>query len=327
MLQYTIKRILLFVPVAIGVLLVTFVALRLVPGDPATAYLGLDATPEERIRITHVLGLDRPLPEQFVLYAWYTAQGDLGRSIFLGDEVSHLLTQALPVTAELAILALLITVLVAVPAGIFAAVRANTRADLLVMVAALIGISMPLFWFAILAIQLFALQLGWLPSFGRGPGLFSAIGGLFSGGAVAVIGEALRYDLLPALTLALGPIAIVTRLTRASMLEVLALDYIRTARAKGLSERVVTYRHALRNALLPIVTIIGLQFGALLGGAVITETIFAWPGLGRLVVNAINQRDYPVVQGGVILVAILVSVINLLVDLAYAWINPKIRYA
>lgn len=327
MLQYATKRVLLFIPVAIGVLLVTFLALRLVPGDPALAYLGLDATPEERIRITHVLGLDRPLPVQFVIYVLHTAEGDLGRSIFLGDEVSRLLAQALPVTVELAVLALLITVAVALPLGVFAAVRANTAADLGVTVLALVGISMPLFWFAILAIQLFALQLGWLPSFGRGPGLFGSAAALFAGGSLGQVAEALRYDLLPALTLALGPIAIVTRLTRASMLEVLGLDYVRTARAKGLSERVVVYRHALRNALLPIITIVGLQFGALLGGAVITETIFAWPGLGRLVVNAISQRDYPVVQGGVILVAILVCAINLLVDLMYAWINPRIHYA
>lgn len=327
MLQYATKRVLLFIPVIIGVLLGTFLVLRLVPGDPALAYLGLDATPEERVRITHVLGLDRPLLVQFVLYVSRTAQGDLGRSIFLGDEVSRLLAQALPVTLELAVLALLITIAVALPVGVFAAVRANTAADLWVTVAALIGISMPLFWFAILAIQLFALELGWLPSFGRGPGLFSSLAALFAGGSLGQVAQALRHDLLPALTLALGPIAIVTRLTRASVLEVLGLDYVRTARAKGLSQRVVVYRHALRNALLPIVTIVGLQFGTLLGGAVITETIFAWPGLGRLVVNAISQRDYPVVQGGVILVAILVCTINLLVDLMYAWINPRIRYA
>lgn len=327
MLQYTIKRVLLFTPVILGVLLVTFLTLRLVPGDPAAAYLGLDATAGERERITRVLGFDRPLPVQFGLYVLNTARGDFGRSVFLGDEVRKLLAQALPVTVELAVLALLITVVVALPLGIFAAVRVNTPLDLAVTVLALIGVSMPIFWFAILAIQFFALQLGWLPSFGRGPGLFPSIGALFSGGSLAQIWEALRYDALPALTLALGPIALVTRLTRASMLEVLGLDYIRTARAKGLAERVVVYRHALRNALLPIITIVGLQFGALLGGAVITETIFAWPGLGRLVVNAISQRDYPVVQGGVILVALLVSLINLVVDLAYAFVNPRIRYA
>jgi len=327
MLQYTLKRVLLFIPVILGVLLVTFLTLRLVPGDPASAYLGLDATPEERERITRMLGFDRPLPVQFGLYVLNIAQGNFGRSVFLGDEISRLLRQALPVTAELAVLALLITVVVALPLGILAAVRANSPLDLSVTVLALVGVSMPIFWFAILAIQLFALQLGWLPSFGRGPGLFPSLGQLFTGGSLAQVGEALRYDLLPALTLALGPIALVTRLTRSSMLDVLNLDYIRTARAKGLSERVVVYRHALRNALLPIITIVGLQFGALLGGAVITETIFAWPGLGRLVVNAISQRDYPVVQGGVILVALLVSVVNLVVDLAYALVNPKIRYA
>lgn len=327
MLQYTTRRILLFLPVMLGVLLITFVTLRLVPGDPAALFLGLDATPGERERITKVLGLDQPAPVQFFYYVVNTLKGDLGRSIFLGSEVRKLLIEALPTTLELAVLSLFITLVIAIPLGVLASIRANSTLDYSVTVVALLGVSMPLFWFAILAIQLFALKLGWLPSFGRGPGLFPSIGALFTGGSLAQVLEAMRFDLLPALTLALGPIAVVTRLTRAAMLEVLKLDYIRTARAKGLAERFVIFRHALRNALLPIITILGLQFGALLGGAVITETIFAWPGLGRLVVNAISQRDYPVVQGGVVLVALMVSIINLLVDLTYAFINPKIRYS
>lgn len=326
MLQYTIRRLLLFAPVVLGVMLVVFVTLRLVPGDPAAVLLGIEGSAADRARISGLLGLDRPLPAQFALYVANTARGDLGRSIFLGSDVARLLLDALPATLELAVLALLLTVLVALPLGILAAVRANTPTDLALTVLALLGVSMPIFWFGILAILLFSLQLGWLPSFGRGPGLLPALGGLLTGEPIETVGLALRHAALPAFTLALGSIAVTTRLTRTAMLEVLRLDYVRTARAKGLSGRAVIYKHAFRNALLPVVTVIGLQFGALLGGAVIAETIFAWPGLGRLVVTAIGQRDYPVVQGAVVLVAVLVSAINLLVDLSYALVNPKIRY-
>jgi peptide/nickel transport system permease protein len=322
MLQYTIRRLLLFIPVMLGVLLVVFLTLRLVPGDPAVVYLGLEGSAEEIAEARTRLGLDQPLPLQFARYVGNVLQGEFGRSIFQGSRVTEVLGQALVPTLELAALSILITVVVALPLGIVAASRPNSWLDLLVTLGALLGVSMPLFWFAILAIQLFSLQLGWLPSFGRGEGLFPSL----LSGSLAQVGESLRYAFLPALTLALGPIAIVTRLTRGSMMEVLALDYIRTARSKGLAERTVVYRHALRNAFLPILTILGLQFGTLLGGAVITESIYAWPGLGRLVVGAINQRDYPVVQGTVIVVALLVSVVNLLIDLSYAFVNPRIRY-
>ncbi|MDX2004965.1 MAG: ABC transporter permease [Meiothermus sp.] len=322
MLQYTVRRLLLFFPVMLGVLLVVFLTLRLVPGDPAVVYLGLEGSAEEIAEARVRLGLDQPVPVQFARYVSNVLQGEFGRSIFQGSRVTEVLGQALTPTLELAALALVITVVVALPLGILAAARANTPLDLIVTVGALLGVSMPLFWFAILAIQLFSLQLGWLPSFGRGEGLFPSL----ASGSIVQLGESLRYAFLPALTLALGPIAIVTRLTRGSMLEVLALDYVRTARSKGLSERAVIYRHALRNAFLPILTVLGLQFGTLLGGAVITESIYAWPGLGRLVVGAINQRDYPVVQGTVIVVALLVSLVNLLIDLSYAFVNPRIRY-
>lgn len=323
MTRYALQRLLLFLPVGLGVLLVVFLTLRLVPGDPAATYLGLDGSPEQIAEARRSLGLDQPLPVQFVLYTANLLSGQWGRSLFQGSEVTVLIGQALPATLELACLSLLLTLIIALPLGIAAARRANTPFDLALTVLALLGVSMPLFWFAILALQLFSLQLGWLPSFGRGPGLLPAL----ESGSLPDLLEALRYAFLPALTLALGPIAMVTRLTRASLLEVLSLDYVRTARAKGLSERMVVYRHALRNAFLPVLTILGLQFGGLLGGAVITETIYAWPGLGRLVVNAINQRDYPVVQGAVICVALMVSVINLIIDLAYAFVNPRIRYA
>ena len=327
MLQYTIRRLLLFVPVIAGVLLVVFLTVRLVPGDPATILVGPEGTPEDRARITRVLGLDKPLPLQFGIYVWKAIQGDFGRSIFLGSDVMKLVLTALPATLELAVLALLMTILIAVPLGIIAARNPNTLLDYSATILALLGVSMPLFWFGVLAILLFSLQLGWLPSFGRGPGLLPALSGLFSGSSWTEVWLALKHALLPALTLAFGSVALVARLVRSAMLEVLNLDYVRTARAKGLGERVVVNKHALRNALLPVITIMGLQFGALLGGAVITETIFAWPGLGRLVVNAISQRDFPVIQGSVIFIAAAISVVNLLVDLSYAFINPKIRYA
>ena len=323
MLQYTIRRVLLFLPVILGVLLIVFLAVRLVPGDPATVLVGPQGTPADRARITHILGLDQPLPVQFVIYVERAAQGDFGRSIFLQSPVSSLVLAAFPNTLELALLAIMWTILIAVPAGLIAATRANTFIDYAVTVVTLMGVSMPIFWFGVLAILLFSLQLGWLPSFGRGADLFQAV--VHGNGSLVL--DALRHALLPSVTLAITSIALVARLVRSSMLEALNLDYVRTARAKGLNERRVVMKHAFKNALLPVITVIGLQFGTLMGGAVITETIFAWPGLGRLVVNAISQRDYPLIQGSVIFMALAVSVVNLLVDLSYALINPKVRYA
>jgi len=322
MLQYAARRVLMFVPVVFGVLTIVFISLRSVPGDPAVIFVGPEGTDEDRARVTQLLGLDRPLPVQFGIYLWRAVQGDFGRSIFLRTEVSDLIRDTFPATLELAVLALVATVIVAVPLGVVAAVRANTPVDFAATLFALLGVSMPIFWFGVLAILLFSLQLGWLPSFGRGPGLFPAL----RSGDVGTVVDAVRYALLPSITLAITSIALVARLVRSSMLEILGLDYVRTARAKGLGERRVVLRHAFRNALLPVVTVLGLQFGTLLGGAVVTEIIFAWPGLGRLIVNAISQRDFPVIQGSVIFVAVMISVVNLIVDLSYAWINPKIRY-
>ncbi|UCH27484.1 MAG: ABC transporter permease [Trueperaceae bacterium] len=326
MLQYALRRLLLFVPVVFGVLCIVFFTVRLVPGDPATVLLGPEGTDEDRARITRLLGLDRPLPVQFGIYLWNALQGDFGRSIFLGSSVRSLVLDRLPATLELALLAMFLTVVIALPLGMIAAVRSNTLIDYGATLLALLGVSMPLFWFGVLAILVFSLRLEWLPSFGRDPGLFPAVGALFSGGSLADVWQALRHAFLPSLTLAFGAIALVARLVRSSMLEVLNLDYVRTARSKGLAERLVVNKHAFRNALLPVITVVGLQFGTLMGGAVITETIFAWPGLGRLVVNAISQRDFPVIQGSVVFIAVAVSVVNLLVDLSYAVINPKIRY-
>lgn len=312
----------MFIPVILGVLTIVFITLRSVPGDPAAIFVGPEGSAEDRLRVTQSLGLDRPLPVQYAIYVWRAVQGDFGRSIFLRTEVSDLIRDTFPATLELALLALIATVVIAVPLGVLAAVKANTAIDFVATLIALLGVSMPIFWFGVLSILLFSLEFGWLPSFGRGPGLFPAI----ASGDLGMIGEALRYALLPSLTLAITSIALVARLVRSSMLEILGLDYVRTARAKGAGQNRVVVRHAFRNALLSVVTVLGLQFGTLLGGAVVTEIIFAWPGLGRLIVNAISQRDFPLIQGSVIFVAVMISAINLLVDLSYGWINPKIRY-
>ncbi len=313
----------MFIPVVLGVLTIVFITLRSIPGDPAAVFVGPDGTLADRQRVTAAMGLDKPIIVQYGIYVWRAAQGDFGRSIFLRTEVSGLIRQTYPATLELALLAMLATIAIAIPLGVLAAVNANTPFDYAATFISLIGVSMPIFWFGVLAILLFSLNLSWLPSFGRGPGLFPAI----ASGDPAMVISALSYALLPAMTLAVTSVALVARLVRSSMLEILGLDYVRTARAKGASERRVVVRHAFRNALLSVITILGLQFGTLLGGAVVTEIIFAWPGLGRLVVNAISQRDFPVIQGSVVLIAISISVMNLLVDLSYAWINPRIRYA
>jgi peptide/nickel transport system permease protein len=233
MLQYALRRVVLIVPVILGVLIIVFLAVRLVPGDPATVYLGPEGSAADRDRITRLLGLDRPLAVQFAIYAYRAVQGDFGRSIFLRSEVTRLIRTAFPATLELALLALLLTAVIAVPLGLLAAVRANTPVDFAATLIALLGVSMPIFWFGVLAILLFSLQLGWLPSFGRGPGLFPAL----ATGDAGLVVEALRYAFLPSLTLAVTSIALVARLVRSSMLEVLGLDYVRTARAKGLHER------------------------------------------------------------------------------------------
>jgi peptide/nickel transport system permease protein len=322
MLTYIVRRLLLFIPVALGVLIVVFVAVRLVPGDPATVLLGPEGTAADRAAISRNLGLDQPLPVQLGLYVWRAAQGNFGRSIFQRTPVRDLIQDTFPATLELALLAMLITVAVAVPLGIVAAVRANTPIDYAATLLALIGVSMPIFWFGVLAILLFSLRLDLLPSFGRGPGLFPAL----ASGDAGLVFQALRHALLPAVTLSITSTALVARLVRSSMLETLSRDYIRTARAKGLREGSVVNKHAFRNALLPVITVLGLQFGTLMGGAVITETIFAWPGLGRMVVKAISQRDFPVVQGAAIFIAVMISIVNLLVDISYAYINPRIRY-
>jgi peptide/nickel transport system permease protein len=322
MLRFTVRRLLLLVPVILGAAVVAFTLLLFIPGDPAVALLGQNVTGPELERFRHLLGLDRPVVVQLGLYLWRVAQGDFGESITLHTPVLRLITSTLPATLELATASLLLAIGLGIPMGLLAARRRGGLVDTGTMFVAQLGVSMPVFWLGVLLILLFAVKLNWLPSFGRGEPLLSAI----ATGNLAVVTDSLLHLLLPAVTLAFFNLALLSRLTRWAVLEVLEEDYVRTARAKGQRERVVLYHHALRNALLPIITIIGLQFGNALGGAVVTETIYGWPGMGRLVVQAIGQRDFPVVQGAVLVLALLFSLVNVAVDLTYALVDPRIRY-
>jgi len=305
MLTYAIRRLLIAIPTLFGVVLLVFLMVRLAPGDPAVLLAGEFATPETLRAIRERYGLDRPLPEQFLLYLGALLRGDLGESARSRRPVLEELKTYFPNTVELAVAAILVALLTGIPLGILAALRPGSGLDLGVMTLALLGVSMPVFWFGLLAILIFSVNLGWFPVAGKGT---------------------LAHLVLPAVTLGVNATALLARMTRGTLLEVLSQDYIRTARAKGLRERVVVFKHALRNAMIPVVTVAGLEFGSLLAGAVITETIFAWPGLGQLLVGSILARDYPVVQGAVLLVATSFILVNLLVDLLYAWIDPRVRY-
>jgi len=305
MTAYLLRRILIALPTLLGVVVLVFLMVRLAPGDPAVLLAGEFATPETLEAIRARYGLDRSLPEQFFIYMGALLRGDLGESARSRRPVLEELKTYFPNTLELALAAILVAVLTGIPLGILAALRPGSGLDLSVMVLALLGVSMPVFWFGLLAILIFSVGLGWFPVAGKGT---------------------LAHLVLPAVPLGINATALLARMTRGTLLEVLSQDYIRTARAKGLSERVVIYKHALRNALIPVITVVGLEFGTLLSGAVITETIFAWPGLGQLLVGSILARDYPVVQGAVLLVATSFVLINLLVDLLYAAIDPRVRY-
>jgi peptide/nickel transport system permease protein len=322
MLRYAARRLLLLVPVVLGSAAIAFALLLLIPGDPAVALLGQDVSPSELARFRHLLGLDRPVPVQLALYVARIARGDFGTSVTLHAPVLGLIASTIPATLELATVSLLISIGLGIPMGLLAARHRGRFADTATMLVAQLGVSMPVFWLGVLLILLFAVKLDWLPSFGRGAPLLAAIGS----GNAAVLLDSIQHLALPALTLAFFNLALLSRLTRWALIDVLEEDYVRTARAKGQQERIVIYHHAFRNALLPIVTIIGLQFGNALGGAVVTETIYGWPGMGRLVVQAIGQRDFPVVQGAVLILALLFSIVNVVVDLTYALIDPRIRY-
>jgi len=332
--RYAIRRGLTVVPVLIGVSLLVFGFVHLIPGDPALTMLGERATPEKVIEVRARLGLDRPLWEQYLLYVRRVAHGDLGVSIVRGDPVATDLWRRFPATVELAGAAIALATLVGVPLGMVCAVRRNSLIDSLARVGALTGVSMPIFWLGLVLAWVFGVQLGLLPTGFRldSESTFKPVTNFVILDALvqrqwAVLGDALRHLILPSIALATIPLAVITRMTRASLLEELTRDYIRTARAKGLSQLAVIVRHGLRNALLPVLTVIGLQTGRLLAGAILTETIFSWPGIGLWVYESIESRDYAIVQGATLFIAVIVVVVNLVTDLLYAVVDPRIKYS
>ncbi|WP_107943191.1 ABC transporter permease [Metasolibacillus sp. FSL H7-0170] len=319
------NKLLQLILVLLGITILVFSLLYLIPGDPAVTLLGQDATQEEINRFKEQMGLNASYLEQLTKYIAGVVQGDLGKSYIQNESVVDIVLSTLPATLELAIVALIIALLIAIPIGILSAVKRGTWIDYLGMIFAQIGVSMPVFWLGLLLILGFSIHLNILPSFGRGDPVVEALLKTITTGNLYYIFESLKYLILPALALGLMSAAFITRMVRAAMLEVLQMDYVRTADAKGVSDSIIILKHAFRNALIPIVTIIGLQFGNLLGGAIVTETIFAWPGVGRLIITAISQRDFTVVQGGVLVIAFLFAIINLIVDVLYTLINPRIR--
>lgn len=305
MFSFIFSRLLSTLVVVVGVITLVFLLIHLVPGDPIQVMLGEMATKTDQAALRTQLGLDQPLMVQWVNYFWHLLQGDMGISIHSKKPVSDLLLSRIGPTMQLAIAGLTVAILIAIPLGCIAAMYQNTLADDAAMIFSLLGISIPHFWMGPLLIILFSLQLGWLPVSGNDSPL---------------------SIVLPALTLGTALAAILTRMVRATLLEVLHEDYIRTARAKGLTEIAIMMKHALRNAALPIITILGLQLGTVLGGAVITETLFAWPGLGQLTIEAIQTRDYPVVQACVLFISLTYVIVNRLTDIVYAWLDPRVRY-
>ena len=314
--RYLLQRLLQLIPVLIGVSLVAFCILRLAPGDPVTLLLPGDATQEQIRELRQRLGLDQLLPIQYLSWLGSALRGDLGRSIFSSQPVMGEIVERFPNTVILTVAALFVAFLGGMSLGIVAAVKHGSKFDSVAMVLSVAGWSMPPFWIGLILIIFFALHLGWLPT----SGMYEATATQNS------LADLSRHLVLPALTLGLRHMAYVARLTRSSMLEVLNEDYIRTARAKGLRERVVLYRHALRNALIPVLTVAGVSVGQLLGGAVVVEAVFAWPGIGSLMLKGILARDFPLVQGGLVFVAGVFVTVNLAVDMLYAAIDPRIRY-
>ena len=334
MLRFVVRRLLLLVPILIGVSILVFAWIHALPGSPAEALLGEHATPEAITRLRHMYGLDKPIPVQYWNYLKTLAHGDLGTSITTQRTITFELGHRFPATVELALSAMLFSILVGVPLGFAAAKRYGGWLDNVSLVGSLLGISIPIFFLGLILKYVFAVRLGWLPSIGREsvlatrphPTNFYLLDAVINGDAGA-FWDALKHLILPAVALGSIPLAVVARITRAAVLDVQNEDYVRTARAKGMAPFIVDSRHVMRNALLPVTTIIGLQTGLLLSGAVLTETIFAWPGIGSWLKDAIFNRDYPVLQGGVLFVAIVFVLVNLLVDVSYAIINPRIRYS
>jgi peptide/nickel transport system permease protein len=332
MLRFVVRRLLLLVPILLGLSIVVFFWIRALPGGPAQALLGERATPETIAQIERQYGLDQPVHVQYWKYLERTTHFDLGTSVASRRPVTDELAERFPATIELSLAAMLFSVVFGIPLGFIAAKRYGTWLDHASLVGSLIGISIPIFFLAILLKYVFAVKLGLLPSVGRisvlidipHPTKFYVLDAILAGNPSA-LWDVLKHLILPAIALGSIPLAIIARITRAAVLDVQNEDYVRTARAKGLPPRVVDGRHIFRNALLPIVTIIGLQTGLLLSGAVLTETVFAFPGMGTWLVQAIRNRDFPVLQGGILFVSLVFVLVNLLVDIAYAVINPRIR--
>jgi len=302
--QYIARRLLYLIPIFVGVTFISFFILHLSPGDPAELLAGMEATQADIDAIRNKFGLDKPLIVQYLVYMKNLVRGDMGISIRTQRTVMRELMARYPATLELAGVSILVASIIGFLAGVIAANNQNSVFDYGSMVVALFGISMPIFWLGLMLMLIFAVVLGWLPAVGRG---------------------SLAHLVLPAVSLGANSAAVIARMTRSSLLEVIRQDYIRTARAKGLAERWVVFKHAVRNALIPVITVMGLQFGYLLSGSVLTETVFAWPGVGRLMVQSIYARDYPVVQGAILLVAVNFVLVNLLVDVLYGYINPRVQ--
>ena len=333
MLKYTLKRLLMAIPVVWGILTLVFVLMRVFSANPAYLMLGQRATADRVAELTAYLGLDQPIWKQYIIYLGQVVRGDLGTSLFSSQPVMKELLGFLPATIELALFAVIIASIIGVTLGVICAVKQNSALDRISQVAGLVGISLPRFWLGLMLIIAFSVNLKWLPVSGRFDFMAqpkSVTGFMILDSIITRDWKALdstfRYLLLPGITIAITSVGTIMRYTRSVMLETIRQDYIRTARAKGLRESTVVVRHALKNALIPIVTVIGMELSGLLGGSVLAETIFAWPGIGKYVVDGINNSDYAVVQGGCMLVAVISVFMNLIVDLLYGALDPRIRY-
>ncbi|EJL47166.1 peptide ABC transporter permease [Brevibacillus agri] len=333
LLSYSIRRILMLIPVLLGMSIVVFSIIRAIPGDPALTILGEKASPKAIEDLREVLGLNNPWYIQYFDYLKQIITGDLGVSLHSGASITQEIGPYLAATTELTIVSMLFAVIIGVNAGILSAWKQNSWFDYCAMLIALIGVSMPIFWLGLMEQWFFAQELKWLPSVGRDNSRnpveaitqFYILDTILAG-QWDQLWEVIKHLILPGVALGTIPMAIIARITRSSMLEVMRADYVRTARAKGLAQFWVVYKHALKNAMIPVLTVIGLQTGLLLGGAVLTETIFGWPGVGRYIFTAIGNRDYPVIQSGILVIATIFVLINLLVDLLYAYIDPRIKY-
>jgi dipeptide transport system permease protein len=334
MLKFTLKKIFNMIPTMLGVSILAFSLIRIIPGDPVLMMLGeRGADPQVYAQMKANLGLDRPVVEQYFSFVGNALQGDLGISVVTKNKVTDEFFARLPATIELGVCALFFAVLIGIPLGIIAALKRNSFFDYFLMGGSLLGYSMPIFWWGLVLILFFSVQLGLTPVSGRISFMFDVdavtgfllIDSLFSEEGIEAFWSAIKHLILPSIAMGTIPLAVTARMTRSSMLEVLGEDYIRTAKAKGLSYFKIVGVHALRNAMIPIITVVGLMFGSIITGAILTETIFSWPGIGKWIVASIQSLDYPVIQGGILIIATMVITVNMLVDVAYAWANPKMR--